>query len=370
VGNPFAAAAAALAPRGALPKPVPAPPRRGAFAALAAFAAAAEALTAVTVTEHTPSMDHAMALLDLARHWPHFIRGERLTPRRTVTELPGGGRVYEPARGDWQVEVHARRPLSTGERRDWHTKARALVREREREAARHRRDEAEVEARRAREAWEELRRAVAVVTAARAAAPPGSTAGYIYVHKKDNESDRADLVPIAARVGALFARKTGAHFTFVHEPTGMSVAAPDREVVKTKRRAVELLERAAQPAVLAALDAALARDATRETYQQFYAAWAADPAPAATARPARKPERGKVTEVSGRIEGEVLVLEVSGAHNRELEEWTVRAKAGLLKEAFGLDVKLVDGAAASAARPSKRASTPPAPPVSTVRSGE
>jgi exopolyphosphatase/guanosine-5'-triphosphate,3'-diphosphate pyrophosphatase len=79
--------------------------------------------------------------------------------------------------------------------------------------------------------------------------------------------------------------------------------------------------------------------------------------------------RGKVTEVSGRIEGEVLVLELSGAHNRELEEWTVRAKAGLLKEAFGLDVKLIDGAVSSVApRPSKRGSTPP--PAPTVRSGE
>ena len=45
--------------------------------------------------------------------------------------------------------------------------------------------------------------------------------------------------------------------------------------------------------------------------------------------------------VTGRIEGEVLVLEVSGAHNRELEEWTVRAKAGLLKDALGLDVRIV-----------------------------
>ena len=79
--------------------------------------------------------------------------------------------------------------------------------------------------------------------------------------------------------------------------------------------------------------------------------------------------RGKVTEVSGRIEGDVLVLEVSGAHNRELEEWTVRAKAGLLKEAFGLDVKLVDGAVSSGApRPSKRGSTPPS--TAAARSGE
>src|SRR5262249_27510383 len=74
--------------------------------------------------------------------------------------------------------------------------------------------------------------------------------------------------------------------------------------------------------------------------------------------------RGKVAEVSSRVEGEALILEVTGARDRELEEWTVRAKAGLLKEAFGLDVRLTD----AGPRPSRRAgSTPPAP---TVRSGE
>jgi exopolyphosphatase/guanosine-5'-triphosphate,3'-diphosphate pyrophosphatase len=55
--------------------------------------------------------------------------------------------------------------------------------------------------------------------------------------------------------------------------------------------------------------------------------------------------RGKVTDVSGRVEAETLVLEVVGSPDRELEEWTVRAKAGLLKEAFGLDVRMVDGVA-------------------------
>jgi exopolyphosphatase/guanosine-5'-triphosphate,3'-diphosphate pyrophosphatase len=51
---------------------------------------------------------------------------------------------------------------------------------------------------------------------------------------------------------------------------------------------------------------------------------------------------GKVSEVSGRVEGEVLVLEVHGREDRALEEWTVIAKAGMLKEAFGLDIRLVD----------------------------
>jgi exopolyphosphatase / guanosine-5'-triphosphate,3'-diphosphate pyrophosphatase len=66
--------------------------------------------------------------------------------------------------------------------------------------------------------------------------------------------------------------------------------------------------------------------------------------------------RGKVTDVSARVEGEALVLEIQGAPDRALEEWTVIAKAGLLKEAFGLDVKLVDGGV----RSQRRGSNPPA----------
>jgi exopolyphosphatase/guanosine-5'-triphosphate,3'-diphosphate pyrophosphatase len=51
--------------------------------------------------------------------------------------------------------------------------------------------------------------------------------------------------------------------------------------------------------------------------------------------------RGKVTDIASRIDGEALVIQLSGSRDRELEEWTVRAKAGLFKEAFGLDVRLV-----------------------------
>jgi exopolyphosphatase / guanosine-5'-triphosphate,3'-diphosphate pyrophosphatase len=69
-----------------------------------------------------------------------------------------------------------------------------------------------------------------------------------------------------------------------------------------------------------------------------------------------------VTDVSSRVDGETLVLEVTGAPDRELEEWTVRAKAGLLKEAMGLDVRIVDGATRT-----QRGSNPPTP---TVRSME
>ena len=74
--------------------------------------------------------------------------------------------------------------------------------------------------------------------------------------------------------------------------------------------------------------------------------------------------RRKVSDIAGKLDGDAFVLEVLGAPDRQLEEWTVRAKAGLLKEAFGLDVRLVDGAAAKAAR---SVSTPPTP---TVRSLE
>ncbi|WP_437775198.1 Ppx/GppA phosphatase family protein [Sorangium sp. So ce1097] len=52
--------------------------------------------------------------------------------------------------------------------------------------------------------------------------------------------------------------------------------------------------------------------------------------------------RAKVAEVSGRIEGDTLVLEVQGREDRALEEWTVIAKAGMLRDAFGLEVRMVD----------------------------
>ena len=60
--------------------------------------------------------------------------------------------------------------------------------------------------------------------------------------------------------------------------------------------------------------------------------------------------RGKLTDVAARVEGETLLLEIIGSPARELEEWTVRAKAGLFKEAFGLEVRLVD----AGPRPSQR----------------
>jgi exopolyphosphatase/guanosine-5'-triphosphate,3'-diphosphate pyrophosphatase len=68
--------------------------------------------------------------------------------------------------------------------------------------------------------------------------------------------------------------------------------------------------------------------------------------------------RGKVGEIAARVEGDAVVIEVTGAKERELEEWTVRAKAGLFKEAFGLEVRLSEAPASKGT---------PAPP--TVKAG-
>ncbi|MEO5726364.1 MAG: Ppx/GppA phosphatase family protein [Byssovorax sp.] len=57
--------------------------------------------------------------------------------------------------------------------------------------------------------------------------------------------------------------------------------------------------------------------------------------------------RAKVTDVSARVEGGVLWLDVQGAGDRALEEWTVFAKAGMLKDAFGLDIRFEGSGARS-----------------------
>jgi exopolyphosphatase / guanosine-5'-triphosphate,3'-diphosphate pyrophosphatase len=54
--------------------------------------------------------------------------------------------------------------------------------------------------------------------------------------------------------------------------------------------------------------------------------------------------RTKVSDVFGRIDGDTLVLGVQGGEDRALEEWTVTAKSGLLREALGLGVRIVDAA--------------------------
>jgi exopolyphosphatase / guanosine-5'-triphosphate,3'-diphosphate pyrophosphatase len=53
--------------------------------------------------------------------------------------------------------------------------------------------------------------------------------------------------------------------------------------------------------------------------------------------------RAKVTGVAGRIDTDSLVLELYGTEDRSLEEWTVAAKCGMLKDALGLDVRIADG---------------------------
>jgi exopolyphosphatase/guanosine-5'-triphosphate,3'-diphosphate pyrophosphatase len=52
--------------------------------------------------------------------------------------------------------------------------------------------------------------------------------------------------------------------------------------------------------------------------------------------------RQVVSKVAARIDGGVMWLDVEGNHARALEEWTVRAKSGMLREALGLDVKIAD----------------------------
>src|SRR5205085_1967698 len=44
--------------------------------------------------------------------------------------------------------------------------------------------------------------------------------------------------------------------------------------------------------------------------------------------------RGVVADVAGRLEGDTLMLDVQGTEDRALEEWTVIAKSGLLRDAF------------------------------------
>lgn len=60
---------------------------------------------------------------------------------------------------------------------------------------------------------------------------------------------------------------------------------------------------------------------------------------------------GKVSEVSCRIEGAALLLDVQGADDHALEEWTVRAKSGMLRDALGLEVRLADAGPREPAAP-------------------
>jgi exopolyphosphatase/guanosine-5'-triphosphate,3'-diphosphate pyrophosphatase len=64
--------------------------------------------------------------------------------------------------------------------------------------------------------------------------------------------------------------------------------------------------------------------------------------------------RRVITSVRARVEGGVLWLDIEGAESRALEEWTVRAKSGLLKETLGLEVRLEHPIARTAPPPSAR----------------
>ena len=53
---------------------------------------------------------------------------------------------------------------------------------------------------------------------------------------------------------------------------------------------------------------------------------------------------GKIESVRATAEKNRVVLSLVGNHERELEEWTVRAKSALFKDVFGLDVAMTDAA--------------------------
>src|SRR6185369_3973660 len=52
--------------------------------------------------------------------------------------------------------------------------------------------------------------------------------------------------------------------------------------------------------------------------------------------------RAKIGDITTRIDESTLVIEAYGSEDRTLEEWTVLAKSGMLREAMGLDVRIAD----------------------------
>ncbi|AKT39174.1 Ppx/GppA phosphatase family protein [Chondromyces crocatus] len=69
--------------------------------------------------------------------------------------------------------------------------------------------------------------------------------------------------------------------------------------------------------------------------------------------------RAKVTGVSARIEGDTLLLDLQGTGERALEEWTVHAKAGMLRDAFGLDIRILGGQLGTSSAAKRISSNPP-----------
>ena len=58
-----------------------------------------------------------------------------------------------------------------------------------------------------------------------------------------------------------------------------------------------------------------------------------------------------------------LTLHVSGEEDRELEEWTVRAKSELLRDVFDLEVNIAERASRPSSRPEPAASPASRPPA-------
>lgn len=69
--------------------------------------------------------------------------------------------------------------------------------------------------------------------------------------------------------------------------------------------------------------------------------------------------QGKVADVGSRIEGSTVVIEAKVSEDHPLGEWTVLAKSGMLRDALGLDVRLINVPGGAARGP---LSIPPAPP--------
>jgi exopolyphosphatase/guanosine-5'-triphosphate,3'-diphosphate pyrophosphatase len=78
--------------------------------------------------------------------------------------------------------------------------------------------------------------------------------------------------------------------------------------------------------------------------------------------------QAKVSDITSRVEGSTLVIEMQGAGDHTLGDWTVGVKSGMLRDAFGLDVRLVDvGPKPASPEPPPPASSttpPPAAPAS------
>ena len=70
--------------------------------------------------------------------------------------------------------------------------------------------------------------------------------------------------------------------------------------------------------------------------------------------------RAKIGDITTRIEDTTLLIEAHGTEDRTLEEWTVLAKSGLLRETMGLDVRIADPTPRSSAPRRRPTPSPPA----------